>query len=63
MRRLRPSLAGDGDLPAMRGRVLEFADDARRVTEDGDAAAAVSVGQQLAAAIGNTPVRSPDSMS
>ena len=58
-----PPLVGDGDLLAMRGRVLELADDARPVIGDGDEAAAVSVGQQLVAAIRNTPVRSPDSMS
>jgi len=63
IRRLGQSLVGEGDLLAMRGRVLELADDAGRVIGDGDAAAAVSVGQQLVAAIRNTPVRSPDSMS
>jgi hypothetical protein len=47
----------------VRARVLELVDDARRVTGDGDAAAAVSAGQQLVAAIRDTPVRSPDSMS
>jgi hypothetical protein len=63
IRRLGPSLVGDGDLLAMRGRVLELADDARPVIGDGDAAAAVNTDQQLVAAIRNTPVRSPDSMS
>jgi hypothetical protein len=47
----------------MRGRVLELVDDVRRVMGDRDAAGAVSVGQQVVAAIRNTPVRSPDSMS
>ena len=43
-------LAGQDDLLAVRGRVLELADDARRVIADGDEAAAVSAGQQLVAA-------------
>ena len=62
---LGPSACGQGDLLAVRGQVLELVDDARHVIGDGNAAAAVSVGQQLVTANPEHagPFAGPDGLS